>query len=228
MRSPLEEKWTNLVEPPLKHSEMTIPVMLELLRKCDFYDDKVSASMVKHILTLLTQGKEVVCIAQIESRRSRTISPLQFMAVLHWVASRKGITYAECVAKLVNHPNGLRTAVEQFFNQFAQGSCKGLMTVPEFVRFCLHFELFSIDPKRFVAGDVHTCFIQGGEGKGIDYQGFRRVLGSVADRLQISLQDLIQIIASKKEAPLAAAVGPMEVVRARAPMPAASRQPAGH
>lgn len=199
MRSQLAERWTGYLDDPEKDTEMTPDAALMLLSKCEFFDARVTERKVRQYLRQVTSGsREAVCIAPVIQRVSERISPNQFTAMLMWIACLKGITYAECVSKLVSHPGGLRTKIELYFSEFGHGAAQGLMTVYEFTRFCSSFGLFQDSPERFVEGDVHFLFLNGGEGKAVDLRGFRRLLLLLAQKLELKLQDLLHRLAQRE------------------------------
>merc|ERR1712039_626048 len=91
------------------------------------------------------------------------LNTLQFMAVVHWVSTMRGITYSECVERIINFRATQRQKIATVFAEFVHCSSRALMTVFEFTRFCKHFGFFVRG--RLVEGDIYTLFKVGGEGK---------------------------------------------------------------
>eukprot|EP00439_Symbiodinium_sp_Y106_P075197 s125_g14.t2 len=174
--------------------------------------DDSAADTVLNFVQQILAGREVNAVCNVAGRRGRTVSAIQFQAIIHWIAKHKGISYSECITKLVHHPNERTiylTRLEHYFEEFAHASSYGFMTVYEFTRFCRAFGLFQLRPGRFVEGDVQFLFDLGDEGKAVDLEGFRRVLEKesracsawlkldlsslqVADRLDLPAQAVYQ------------------------------------
>lgn len=163
--------------------------VLELLSKSGMLAGKVTHEEVRQRLEVLSRGQaEANCVAMIAPAITPRLGPLHFAAVLQWIAEIEGLTYAECVHKLVSHTGAMRTKLENYFAEFGHGTAQGLMTVYEFTRFCHSRNLFSVS-SRFVEGDVHFLFQEGGEGRAVDFAGFKRVLEAAAARLRLNIND---------------------------------------
>eukprot|EP00913_Durusdinium_trenchii_P021977 g20650.t1 len=162
-KSLLEERWIGNLDDSEADTEMSLPAVLAWFRRTEIYKHTLltDAEVVDYIQQMLS-GRRVAAIVSVANRRSNAISPVQFQALVHWIAQHKGITFSECISKLVNH--------------------RGFMTVYEFTRFCKVFGLFKLTPGRFVEGDVQFLFTVSGEGKAVDLEGFRRVLGQARVR----------------------------------------------
>lgn len=200
-KSLLEERWIGNLDDSEADTEMSLPAVLAWFRRTGIYKHTLltDAEVVDYVQQMMS-GRKVAAIVSIANRRSNSISPVQFQALVHWIAQHKGISFSECIAKLVNHPGAQRTRLEHYFAEFAHGSSSGFMTVYEFTRFCKVFGLFKITRKRFVEGDVQFLFTSSGEGKAVDLEGFRRILGQVAKRIDLPLQELLHLLGEKEAA----------------------------
>lgn len=198
-KSLLEERWIGNLDDSEADTEMSLPAVLAWFRRTEIYKHTLltDAEVVDYIQQMLS-GRRVAAIVSVANRRSNAISPVQFQALVHWIAQHKGITFSECISKLVNHRGAQRTRLEHYFAEFAHGLSCGFMTVYEFTRFCKVFGLFKLTPGRFVEGDVQFLFTVSGEGKAVDLEGFRRVLGQVANRIDLPLQDLLHLLGEKE------------------------------
>jgi len=199
--SQLQERWVGNLDDPENDSEMTPNAVMSLLQRVEILDGKViTAEAVKRLMEAMMDGQPIIeatLIARLNERRCNTISPLQFAAILSWIAERKGISYAQVVSVLTNHPGAMRSKLEHYFADFGHGTARGLMTVYEFTRFCRTFVLFT-PSGRFVEGDVHFLFTTGGEGKAVDLDGFKRLLKQVAKKLGIQMQALLRNLSSRE------------------------------
>lgn len=200
-KSLLEERWIGNLDDSEADTEMSLPAVLAWFRRTGIYKHTLltDAEVVDYVQQMMS-GRKVAAIVSIANRRSNSVSPVQFQALVHWIAQHKGISFSECIAKLVNHPGAQRTRLEHYFAEFAHGSSSGFMTVYEFTRFCKVFGLFKITRKRFVEGDVQFLFTSSGEGKAVDLEGFRRILGQVAKRIDLPLQELLHLLGEKEAA----------------------------
>lgn len=198
-KSLLEERWIGNLDDSEADTEMSLPAVLAWFRRTDIYKHTLltDSEVVDYVQQMMC-GRKVAAIVSIANRRSNSVSPVQFQALVHWIAQHKGISFSECIAKLVNHPGAQRTRLEHYFAEFAHGSSSGFMTVYEFTRFCKVFGLFKLTAGRFVEGDVQFLFTSSGEGKAVDLEGFRRILGQVAKRINYPLQDLLHLLGEKE------------------------------
>lgn len=196
-KSLLEERWIGNLDDSAADTELSVPSVIAWLRRTDLYANTALTHVeVLNFVQQILAGREVNAVCNVAGRRGRTVSAIQFQAIIHWIAKHKGISYSECITKLVHHPNE-RTRLEHYFEEFAHASSYGFMTVYEFTRFCRAFGLFQLRPGRFVEGDVQFLFDLGDEGKAVDLEGFRRVLEKVADRLDLPAQDLLHFLGEK-------------------------------
>lgn len=196
-KSLLEERWIGNLDDSAADTELSVPSVIAWLRRTDLYANTALTHVeVLNFVQQILAGREVNAVCNVAGRRGRTVSAIQFQAIIHWIAKHKGISYSECITKLVHHPNE-RTRLEHYFEEFAHASSHGFMTVYEFTRFCRAFGLFQLRPGRFVEGDVQFLFDLGDEGKAVDLEGFRRVLEKVADRLDLPAQELLHFLGEK-------------------------------
>ncbi|CAE7876113.1 srpa-72 [Symbiodinium necroappetens] len=196
-KSLLEERWIGNLDDSAADTELSVPSVIAWLRRTDLYANTALTHVeVLNFVQQILAGHEVNAVCNVAGRRGRTVSAIQFQAIIHWIAKHKGISYSECITKLVHHPNE-RTRLEHYFEEFAHASSHGFMTVYEFTRFCRAFGLFQLRPGRFVEGDVQFLFDLGDEGKAVDLEGFRRVLEKVAERLDLPAQELLHFLGEK-------------------------------
>eukprot|EP00440_Ansanella_granifera_P044819 gb/GFBE01048574.1/.p1 GENE.gb/GFBE01048574.1/~~gb/GFBE01048574.1/.p1 ORF type:complete len:504 (+),score=91.37 gb/GFBE01048574.1/:1-1512(+) len=200
-KSLLEERWIGNLDDPENDTEMSVSAVLALLDRTQIYhhDTDLTREDVRKFIADMLDGKEVFAIARMAGRRSTHISAMQFQAIIHWIAYHKKIGFSECLSKLVHHPGAVRTTLEHYFAMFAHGTAVGFMTIYEFTRFCKTYGLFAEKPARFVEGDVYFLFLNGDEGKAVDITGFKRLLNQVAERLEMTMQDLLHLLAQREE-----------------------------
>jgi len=197
-QSVLEERWIGNLDDPECDKELSPAAVLALLDRTEIYkNSELTREDVRRMILSLLNGGETSCVAKVSGRVSNKIDPIQFSALITKIAHSKGITYCECLDRLVNHQGATKTKLEHFFGEFAHGSAHGFMTVYEFTRFCQAYGLFSVNSIRFVEGDVHFLFLNGCEGKCVDLSGFKRVLKEVADKLQMRMQNLLHLMAER-------------------------------
>lgn len=74
-----------------------------------FFDEKVTAEMVRAHLEALAEGmEESVLVTTVDSMRTPgVVSDVQVLAMLGWASEKRGLTYAESVARLVHCPRVL-------------------------------------------------------------------------------------------------------------------------
>mmetsp|Transcript_70697 Transcript_70697/g.165788 ORF Transcript_70697/g.165788 Transcript_70697/m.165788 type:complete len:469 (+) Transcript_70697:69-1475(+) len=196
-KSLLEERWIGNLDDPKADVELSVPAVIAWLRRTELYKHTTLTHVeVLNFVQQILSGHEVVAVCNVAGRRSKTVSAIQFQAIIHWIAQHRGITFSECIGKLVRHPNE-RTRLEIYFEEFAHTTSYGFMTVYEFTKFCRAFGLFKLKPGRFVEGDVQFLFEKGGEGKAVDLEGFRRVLAEVAERVKLTVQELLHFLGEK-------------------------------
>eukprot|EP00931_Biecheleriopsis_adriatica_P054536 TRINITY_DN32102_c0_g1_i1.p1 TRINITY_DN32102_c0_g1~~TRINITY_DN32102_c0_g1_i1.p1 ORF type:complete len:453 (-),score=78.55 TRINITY_DN32102_c0_g1_i1:19-1377(-) len=198
-KSLMELTWAgNLVDPEID-TEITLSAAMGLLERTGVYHHTdLTLDDLRNFLNRLLSGEESSAIAPLAGRRGTTITGLQFQALMHWIAQHKGISFSECMTKLVTHPGAVITKLEHYFAEFGSGSCPGFMTVYDFTRFCKTFGLFGDRPDRFVEGDVYFMFLYGKEGKAVDLHGFKRLLTVVAEKLEMNMTELLHLLAERE------------------------------
>lgn len=198
-QSLLEERWIGNLDDPENDKELSSAAVLALLERTEIYHSTgLKKEDVKRMIVSMLNGEEGSIVAKVSGRLSKTVDPIQFMALISKIAHIKGISYCECLDRIVNHQGATKTKLEHFFGEFAHGTAQGFMTVYEFTRFCQAFGLFNVDGSRFVPGDVHFLFLSGSEGKCVDLSGFKRLLKQVADKLQMRMQELLHLLAERE------------------------------
>jgi hypothetical protein len=198
--SSFHDRFVSNFDDPANDKGMSIGAAMDLLCRVGAIDGKVVyAADVHRILNDMVSGKssEAACVAKIVGIKRPYIDELQFSAVLHWIAIRKGISYTQLLGQFLEHPAAHRAGLEQYFAEFGHGTAEGLMTVYEFTRFAKALGLFTVDPSRFVEGDVHFLYMHGKEGKAVDVGGFRRLLNQVADKLGMDMQAFFHLLAER-------------------------------
>lgn len=157
--------------------------MFILTRSGFFSENGLSSDAVQLYLEALMQSKETaVVVARARERYSQGISYLQFAGVLQKLADMLGVTYAECVSKLVNAETAT-TKLKLLFKEFGGRARRDRMTPSDFSRFCERFDLF-VEP-TFCHADVHLLFCKTGDKRAVDFDAFVGVLVKVASMLGV-------------------------------------------
>jgi len=163
--------------------EMTIENFLFVLSKADFFSGRLTVDAAQAYLEALTHSETAaILVVKTHKRYSRGVSYVQFAGALQEFASILGITYAECVSKLV-HAETAISKLKFLFRRFCSSAKRDRMTVSDFSKFCERFNLFV--ERQFCHADIYLMLRQSGEKSRLDYDDFLSLLAKIAGTLRI-------------------------------------------